>query len=331
MIADEIEKLIAELNGSDARVRFEAAYLLGRTGNKRAVKPLLNALHDSQYSVCHSAAIALGRIKDARSIQPLMEALQNHKPDVRKCAAIALEMMGDQRAVEPLITLLNDSEPSVRRSAIQALGQLRDSRAVEPLLAMMQNQNIDRNELKTIIHALGEIGDARAVEPILQKLDQYPNGADALAYIGDSSAVLPLIAALLSSDGYVRDAAAYALGILGDVRALPELKRLAREDTFVDWFFDNEINVAGAAGAAIEIIRMAQRPLEEIISIVNESHIAVDVWRAIVALGAVGDTKALLILERLASSYPDEKRSEAYWVRHAMNRIRRRCKNELNL
>jgi len=61
-----------------------------------------------------------------------------------------------------------------------------------------------------------------------------------------------LDAALRDPDWYVCKGAAVALGEIGDARALPELERIAREDTGETW---SGYSVAEAAREAIARIR----------------------------------------------------------------------------
>jgi HEAT repeat protein len=82
--------------------------------------------------------------------------------------------------------------------------------------------------------ALAAIGDTRAVEPLIRALQDNEivrrEAANALNYIGDTRAVEPLIALLLNDyDSQVRQAAATALGSIGDTRAVEPLTQ-ALED-----------------------------------------------------------------------------------------------------
>jgi len=67
--------------------------------------------------------------------------------------------------------------------------------------------------------------------------------------------VEPLIHALSDPDAKVRREAAWALGVIGDVRALPELERVAQEDTGETLWG----SVVEAAREAAERIRQRMR------------------------------------------------------------------------
>lgn len=84
--------------------------------------------------------------------------------------------------------------------------------------------------------ALGELGDPQAVPVLVEALeDEYMHVRQAAAYalmrVGDDTTVEPLIARLRDTEEVVRNIAANALGEIGDARALPELERVAAQDT----------------------------------------------------------------------------------------------------
>lgn len=79
--------------------------------------------------------------------------------------------------------------------------------------------------------------------------------AAALGQIGDTRALKPLVGALHDQSSDVGQAAAEALGQIGDPRALPHLERVAREDEGEAFLLGK---MADAARKAMERIRAAQ-------------------------------------------------------------------------
>lgn len=127
----------------------EAADLLGRMGDPRAVDPLAAALHAAPGYRKASVVKALGRIGDGPAVEALAKAMQYQ--DVRPAAARWLERFEEEAvapliavlgnedagsaaarvltkigapAVEPLIAALEDPDPAVRRAAVGALHEL---------------------------------------------------------------------------------------------------------------------------------------------------------------------------------------------------------------
>jgi HEAT repeat protein len=226
-----IEPLIAALRDENSLVHKEAARALGELGVPRVWKRLIAVLRDGDSAVRQAVAEALGRIGDPRAVEPLMVALQDGDSAVCRAAAEALGLIGDSRAVEPLIATLH-RDRDVHRVAAEALGRIGDPRAVEPLMVALQDR--DSAVCRTAVEALGLIGDSRAVKPLIATLghldrDVHGEAAEALSRMAEP-AVEPLIAALQDKYGRVRQAAAWALGEIGDPRAVEPLTAILQDE-----------------------------------------------------------------------------------------------------
>jgi len=248
-----VKPLIATLNSQDGEVRDLVAWALGEIKDPRAVQPLIAALKRADSNRSHTVSDALAKI-GAPSVGPLIVTLQNPDARVREFAAEALGKIRDTRAVEPLIAARKDLAPNVRWSAAEALGEIRDTRAVEPLISALEDPapEVRWNAVK----ALGEIGDSRAVEPLIVVVKHPGLGlgdqaVKALARIG-APAVAPLIVTLKDPDARVRELAAKALGGIGDSRAVvPLVAALKNADSL-----SGEV-----AGALVKIGAPAVEPL----------------------------------------------------------------------
>lgn len=127
--------------------------------------------------------------------------------------------------------------PDVFRAAIWALVMLDSKRAVQPLTAtLVVDELVERRWAAAYV--LGNLSDRRAVEPLIRALTNTAEdvkvraqAAESLGYLMDPQAVEPLIAMLRDPSPEVRFWSAFAQGWLRDKRALPELRRLAAEDT----------------------------------------------------------------------------------------------------
>jgi hypothetical protein len=155
---------------------------------------------------------------------------------------------------DTLIGALGDPDPRVRSKAALALGKISDPRVVGHLIDALDDPNAEVRW--GAVFALGDIGDPRAVGPLIRMLgDPYVQvrlwAVASLVKIG-APAVELLITALGNPDRKVRWGAAEALGRIGDPQALPELERVAREDTGVTWW---DGHVADAAREAARRIR----------------------------------------------------------------------------
>jgi HEAT repeat protein len=163
--------------------------------------------------------------------------------EVRAAACWCLGRLGERQAVPALVASLQQQDAGVRQAAVGALGELGElasQDALAPLLALLATEaNTDVG--RAIIYALGLIGDRRALAPLVDVLRDRDRpallramAAEALADLRDPTAVDPLIAALSDELAEVRFFAAFALGEIGDTRALPALQeRIDRDDANV--------------------------------------------------------------------------------------------------
>src|SRR4029450_11866850 len=88
------------------------------------ITALAEALKDSDADVRHQAAWALGRIRSEQSVDALIAALRDQDQEVRKQVIWAIGRIRSPKAVDALTAALKDSNTEVRRSAAQALAQI---------------------------------------------------------------------------------------------------------------------------------------------------------------------------------------------------------------
>lgn len=106
-------------------MRWIALATLAEHPEPWATDLLINALEDGEFeSIRWQAAVLLGRRGDRNAVPPLIRSLRDHNYHVREEAAEALGRIGDPRAREPLSALLHDPVRSVRLRAETALGNL---------------------------------------------------------------------------------------------------------------------------------------------------------------------------------------------------------------
>lgn len=153
----DVEGLIETLkdNHSPVREREEAARALGEIGEP-AVKPLIEALEDENLLVQEWAIKALGKIGDAKAVKPLIESISRtqhirFRPvvqlDILLVKAVEALVKIGEPAVKPLIKALKDE--FVRAEAAQALGKIGDARAVKPLIqALKVDDGLARGDIE---------------------------------------------------------------------------------------------------------------------------------------------------------------------------------------
>jgi HEAT repeat protein len=159
---------------------------------KKDPESLIAALGSTDPREREKAANALISVADPRAEEPLIEALSDVEPRVRVMAALAIGSLGSRRAVPKLLELTQDPDWLVRVAALNGLGYIDQALPAEP--------------------ALGALGDE---EPLVRETAALNMGGST-----EPAAVDVLVEALLRDpDLAVREAAAEALGEIGDARA----------------------------------------------------------------------------------------------------------------
>ena len=138
--------MTAVLSQKDVRGRGFVIRALGKTGDKRAVDPLLTMLRDEGEHpwLRWEVARALGKLEDTRVVPTLIKTLSHEKAPVRMGSACALGWLGDTRAVAPLINALADDVAGVRVDVCDALHDLGDKRARDPLRTLLKTETDEK-------------------------------------------------------------------------------------------------------------------------------------------------------------------------------------------
>src|SRR5262245_50277573 len=237
MINQEHERLAAlleQLAEPDAERRSEAAVELANLQDRRAVEPLIAALHDANELVRANAAWALGQLHAERAFDSLLLAIRDGRVD--SIGLEALSLIDPHRAVEPLLQQLRATAWGRRWHAARELYFLGDQRAADALLDLLQH-DLDTRVREMAAQALGKLHELRAVVLLIDALQTGPAAmhykiVQVLGELGDPRAIDPLIEIARTSDNpYVRRKAAKALGKIGNKRALPVLRWMADHDT----------------------------------------------------------------------------------------------------
>lgn len=206
-----LEALRDEKDASQQKV---AVAVLGHLGNKGAAAPLV-----------HMAR--LEPPKDTRRIGTLVEALDR---EVRVDALVAAGRLGDPAVLADVLPLMDHPEIAMREAATFTLGRSGDKRAVAPLLKALNDRRGSVQMLACL--GLAQVDDARVGPALIATLADprrddatraacaYAIGAKKLA-----SGQPALIAALADNRGEAQRMAAWALGQIGDGKALGPLVR----------------------------------------------------------------------------------------------------------
>lgn len=280
--ARAVPALVGALRDEDVNVRYHAVEALGKLRAAEAAEALAGVAEAGDFFLAFPALDALKQIGDARVVPRVLPLLEDEL--LREAAAELLGALGDEEAVTPLAGLLNAPHAPTRVAA-QALAALHDRYAERygegSYIADLSRAAINPAGAQNLLEALGETegGELRplalvvgwlegaAVERALTRLlgqsDARSEVLEALVRHGPGVAEL-LIEQLGSEDLEIRKAAAFALGRIGDARAVPALVEALEED--------EEIVIA-AADALAKI--GDPRAFESLLARVGDPHAAV--------------------------------------------------------
>ncbi|MDD1684257.1 MAG: HEAT repeat domain-containing protein [Methanoregula sp.] len=113
------------MQGAGNADRLRAVVALGKSGDPRAVRPLVDLLSDTDPEIRLSAITALGLLKSGRTVDDLLGRLRDRdeKMAIREQAAVALSAIRSTGAVRGLREFAADpdEEPALRAHAEKLL------------------------------------------------------------------------------------------------------------------------------------------------------------------------------------------------------------------
>lgn len=312
------DRLAAQVEHSDPRVRAAVLVALCQIAPERGLTRIPFGLRDSQASVRRAAVDAIDALfsinpqarRNISLLEGLVSSLADSEPTVRQRSATVLgQCLGrakvgdsdpasgplDSRfvavAVADLIQALADPEPTVRKAAAEALGAIGPEAAVadEALAARLDDSSPE--VVLAAVRALGAIGDAAESGPEVAKLLSRPEaemrGAaiDALVEFQEqrekNTAVF--IQALDDPEWTVRRSAAVALGRIGAPAraAMPKLFGL----------LSNEVDREAARSAIRQIDDVGPEAVEALVQALEAEDRTVRFF-AVYYLGKLGPSAA---------------------------------------
>ncbi len=215
----ELASLILSLGNSDENIRTLAVDALERIGIP-AIDALSGALRDTSMEVRVAAAEVLGRIGNERAVRPLIDALKDSDEEVRAAAARSLGEIGEFSAFIPLIQTLKDGDLQVRQNAETALVAFGDQ-AVGPIRKLAVHESpLIRGSSATILGKIGGVGVAQDLETYLSDPEETVRMRASVALGELGSGGIPVLARILQT----RDPGLRLCAVIGLGHAGPEAK-----------------------------------------------------------------------------------------------------------
>lgn len=228
-----MDRLLVALGDESPDRRRGAAWALGVIRNPKAVPPLIGALEDPDTSVRRGAAWALGVIGNRGATEALTRSLRDEDAEMRRKVAWALGEIADDAAVESLVGALNDADEDVRRVVLLVLEKLgwKPPEEAEEVQQLVADREWDR------LAGMGDVAVGSLIEALESGDEEMRvKAAWALGEIGDARAVDPLLSSLQDRSASVREKAIWALGKIADERAVDALiAALDDTDEGVSW------------------------------------------------------------------------------------------------
>ena len=315
-MVDSVREQLTALRDEDWAIREEAARLLGRFKDPRAVTPLVSLLRDEDRSVREAAADALRAI-GAPAVEALGACLIDGELAVQEAASAILVTIADERVLTPLLSALKSSDWIVRMHAAQALGRVKSTETVEALIPLLQDKvKAVREETATALAAIGDAAIPCLVHAL--KHDDWLVRLHAVESLGKARsplAVEPLLSVLFNDhDSAVREDAVRALGDIGDAGAVDHLYVVLREPGLRTVAVEalGRIGNPRAVPVLIDVVRGTTPPEATRTAVGcgeqwNEELITQGA--AVRALGLIGDDRAIPSL--VAALSPTHTRAEA--------------------
>ena len=272
-----VHPLLEKLEDPDVNVRYHAIEALGRIADPAAAAPLARIAESRDFFLSFAALDALALIREpsvAPRLLPLLEV-----ETLREPAAACLGATGGEDVVEPLARLLTRAFPAVVMIA-RTLAAI-DARVGEDGGAGRVADRVARNAppdaAKTLVRPLANASDEDA-EAIAIVLGWLPgDGVDeALASLlgrerirarvtdvlsrRGATAVDPLIGVLRGSDPGARQAAAVALGRIGNDRAVLDLIRMLHDEPELAIAAAGALGAIGDSGAFEKLLELLGHP-----------------------------------------------------------------------
>ncbi len=254
-------------NGSTIIVRIRAAREFDDDDDDRVIDALEHTLnHDSYWKVQQTAAQSLGKIHNEKTRKILMKASHHPHPNVRR---EVIEQLGKYYKDEEIYAILverfkEDESIHVVTAAVNGLSNLKLEKAAAVLLPGLQRES-HRNKIRTaVMNALVDFEEPKVYSSLVKySKDPNPRGVRHTAIRGlgrlvdkiekhqDKTREL-LLDYLESESDSIKRAAISALQDLKDEKAIPQLRRVANDDS--------EEGIRNQADGAIQEIRKEEVP-----------------------------------------------------------------------
>lgn len=156
-----VDEMLEALADPRFNVRYEAVITISRMRREpRLTQALIAILEGTELALSVNAAWALGRIGDRRAIEPLRRGLSSPYHSIRVHCARALGTLGDSASAPLFLERLNqETDKGLQMAYASALGTLRSAdsaNAILDVLAQMKNEGARRELALALARLVGK-------------------------------------------------------------------------------------------------------------------------------------------------------------------------------
>ena len=334
---------IDDLRDPDPAVRAAAAVALHAFPDARAVPGLIKLLNVPQAETRYQAAATLGLLVDMRAFTPLLRCMKDTEAAVRTEAIRAMGKYGALRVLADLRSAMRDPDADVRLAAVTAIGELLATHSTEAT-----SNQINPNTRQITLDVFDPVTNSiNALVPLINDDDpRIPfEVMNALAKIGTSHATEQLLKAMAAKDGLEDWRINSTLNLLKNKQAIPALLQAVTDPNpairyeaisamrnfpdpqvtkaVIHACDDQDQRVLGVAMIALGQVggKGAADTLALMTNVAPNHNMG-----AVVALGQLGDTRALpLLLQYLKSTNSNTR----YWAIQGLTNLRVPESNEV--
>ncbi len=312
-----VEKMLLPryLNHPDSRIRWATLKTIGKIGRSFVVTNVAELMNDEEWVVRNEVEKLLHKqVKSVlaecsdESAQRMMGLLITDNEDLRDILIEAFLQIGPR-----IMPLLRDSVrvggQKIQTAMAYVLGKLKDADSVPILIELLDSS--DKTIRKSAVDALGQIADESSIPAMIEKFadsskEVQQSAVEALALIG-KPAVEPLHEKLrYSSRKIIQKNVLLTLGMIKDPSSIPYfIEYMASTYFIVRRVAVNGLVHYGEKGAqaVLDVIRNVKLPMVDDLLKKSEHGATIGIRvRAIRALGALADHRAVHLLKRLAAS-----------------------------
>ncbi len=260
------EKTIGSRN---AGVRAASVDALVRTGKKRAIGLINEALVDPDAAVRRNAAAALSTICSPRSVELLGQLLQDEDLSVRRTAAVTAGKIDEPDLGPGIVKALeHESDPAVVESLLEALQRNAGAEGHSVLTRYVEGETKEYRE--SALKALRKLKSQESIPVFRRLLDDFSASirkqcVEQLAVMKVTGA-LPRIRDMLRSDSdeNVRAACAKAVGDFQDHSSLAPLEAALEDHPTVRFQAIIGLGKIGSTSAGPSLVTLLNDPQPEI-------------------------------------------------------------------